>query len=173
MLLYGYPSVLSAISRETYIFNLSSMVESYPQLPLLIPPSEIGHLYGREFDIKYAEYIFSNDYVFCQFFQIIYHLYLGKDVFIIYSNEDWSENLIESLMKLIQQRYGYNGIMINTEEDYINAMLHSNPGFNPEFGIANLDQDKIRFTNNNISMRQNGRPSFFDQTMKDNEREYD
>ena len=147
MLMYGPASAADIkFGGKGVMYNLSSMREGFISLQALIPPNTIGRLTDREFDIAYANYIMSNDTLFCIFFQIIYNLYIGKDVFIIVSTEDWSENLLESLLKLIQQRYGYNAVLINTEADYLYAATSMNFGFAPGYGIFNLDQDKERFT---------------------------
>ena len=147
MLMYGPASAADIkFGGKGVMYNLSSMREGFISLQALIPPNTIGRLTDREFDIAYANYIMSNDTLFCIFFQIIYNLYIGKDVFIIVSTEDWSENLLESLLKLIQQRYGYNAVLINTEADYLYAANSMNFGFAPGYGICNLDQDKERFT---------------------------
>ena len=147
MLMYGPASAADIkFGGKGVMYNLSSMREGFISLQALIPPNTIGRLTDREFDIAYANYIMSNDTLFCIFFQIIYNLYIGKDVFIIVSTEDWSENLLESLLKLIQQRYGYNAVLINTEADYLYAANSMNFGFAPGYGIYNLDQDKERFT---------------------------
>lgn len=147
MLMYGTASAADIkFGGKGVMYNLSSMREGFISLQALIPPNTIGRLTDREFDIAYANYIMSNDTLFCIFFQIIYNLYIGKDVFIIVSTEDWSENLLESLLKLIQQRYGYNAVLINTESDYLYAATSMNFGFAPGYGIFNLDQDKERFT---------------------------
>ena len=147
MLMYGPASAADIkFGGKGVMYNLSSMREGFISLQALIPPNTIGRLTDREFDIAYANYIMSNDTLFCIFFQIIYNLYIGKDVFIIVSTEDWSENLLESLLKLIQQRYGYNAVLINTEADYLYAATSMIFGFAPGYGIYNLDQDKERFT---------------------------
>ena len=147
MLMYGPASAADIkFGGKGVMYNLSSMREGFISLQSLIPPNTIGRLTDREFDIAYANYIMSNDTLFCIFFQIVYNLYIGKDVFIIVSTEDWSENLLESLLKLIQQRYGYNAVLINTEADYLYATNSMNFGFAPGYGIYNLDQDKERFT---------------------------
>lgn len=147
MLMYGPASAADIkFGGKGVMYNLSSMREGFISLQPLIPPNTIGRLTDREFDIAYANYIMSNDTLFCIFFQIIYNLYIGKDVFIIVSTEDWSENLLESLLKLIQQRYGYNAVLINTETDYLYAVTSMNFSFAPGYGIFNLDQDKERFT---------------------------
>ena len=147
MLMYGPSSSVNIRFGGTgIIYNLTSMKEGFVSLQGLIPPNSIGKLIDRDFDIAYANFIMYNDAVFATFFQIIYNLYIGKDVFIIVSSEDWSENLIESLLKLIQQRYGYNAVLILSDEDYNYAMTNMSFGFAPGYGVGNLDADKERFT---------------------------
>ena len=149
MLMYGEdrPDILSLkFSGTGIIFNLTSYKEGYNRLNLLVPPNELGRFTDRDFDIVYANYVIGNDMVFCQFFWIIYNLYIGYDVFIIANPLDWSENILESLLKLIQQRYGYNAIKIDSDEDYIYAANYMTTGFAPGYGLYNLDQDKERFT---------------------------
>lgn len=154
MLFYGTSNNLKFLTNDTLVFNITSMIEGVPRLDL-VPPKQLGYLIDRDFDIGYANYIMSNDYVFCNFFTIIYNLYLGKDIYLIYSDDDWSENLAESLDKLIQQTYGYNSVRINTYEDYIYAKNNLNCSFDPYYGIANLDKDKERYTYINESIRIN------------------
>ena len=149
MLMYGFDNsgVLNIDIPDGVLFNLTSKKEGFVTLPLLIPPNNIGRFTDRDFDIAYAQYVMNNDNVFCQFFQIIYNLYIGKDVFILVSSEDWSENILESLLKLIQQRYGYNAVLISENDDYIfakNSMIDQK--FAPGYGMFNLDQDKERFS---------------------------
>lgn len=150
MLMYGLdkPEIINInFSGAGLMYNLTSLKEGFITLKRLIPPNNIGYLADRDFDIAYANYIMNNNEVFCEFFQIIYNLYIGKDVFILYSDKDWSENLMESLLKLIQQRYGYNAVNINCEEDYIFAQCNlSTNGFAPGYGLYNLDIDKERFS---------------------------
>lgn len=72
----------------------------------------------REFDIAYARYILENPALFSSFFSIVNDLHGGMDVFLISNNaDDRYVNLPESLLKLIQQRYGYNGCICNEIED--------------------------------------------------------
>lgn len=144
MLMYGNSN---NIITTGIVFNLTSMKEGFDRLSRLIPPNTIGRFTDREFDIVYANYIMSNDFVFKEFFDIIYPLYTGLDVYIIISDDDWSENLTESLLKLIQQRYGYNGGKINCIDDYyfmVNSKNYSD--FDRSYGLANLDIDKERYT---------------------------
>ena len=146
--MFGDANTAALISRDRNdtIFNLSSLREDFITLRYLIPPNNIGRFTDMEFDIAYMNYILNNDTVFMDFFRIIYELYIGRDVFIVASKEDWSENILESLMKLIQQRYGYNSVGVYNENDYIYAKNYGSGNFVPGYGVYNLDQDKERFT---------------------------
>lgn len=150
MLMYGQSrdDILNiGFIGNTVVYNLSTMKEGFNNLRLLIPPNSIGRFTDRDFDIAYANYIIQNDNVFCEFFQIIYNLYLGIDVLILSAEDDWCENILESLLKLIQQQYGYNAVQIDSDEDYIYAKNNMITDFAP-FGytLYNLDQDKERFS---------------------------
>ncbi len=142
MLSYGNSSCLSFVDGR--IFNISGMIEGYENIQCLIPPNQIGRLTDRDFDIAYVNWILNNDVVFVQFFRVIQALYGGEDVFIIIDDADWSENLIESFMKVIQQRYGYNGFHVKTFEDYMFAKNNIEFGFDDRL-LINLDQDKERY----------------------------
>ena len=143
MLMYGNSK---NIPDDCIVYNLTSLIEYYPRLNLLVP-ANIGYYDGLEFDLSYMNYIFGNDSVFYQFFYIIMNLYMGNDVYIITDDENWSENLAESLLKIIQQRYGYNGARIDSYEDYAALVKSKNNGkFDPGYGLANLDSDKERFS---------------------------
>ena len=147
--MYGRASVVRNIDfvGTGMIYNIASMTENFSQLPSLIPPNELGRFVDRDFDTVYAEYIMNNDNVFVEFFQIIYQLYLGNDVFLVFDDSaDWAENIIESLLKLIQQRYGCNAVYINDEEDYLYARNNAVSKFAPGYGLYNLDTDKERFS---------------------------
>ena len=148
LLLYGKedPRIYDPYYCEKgYIFNLTTMREGYESLQILVPPNVLGHLEGLEFDTAYMNYIMQYDRVFLYFFRIMYHMYAGKIVYLLVDDGNWSENLIESLMKLIQQRYGVNGIMIQSEEDYMEAVLHGSCELATGYGLYNFDMDKMRF----------------------------
>jgi hypothetical protein len=144
MLMYG--TAQNIVDNAT-VFNLSSLREGIHRLNCLIPPNSVGIFTERDFDIAYANYIMGNDIVFYQFFSIIWELYLGKNVYIAISENDWSENLVESLFKLIQQRYGYNAFYIGCPDDYIALANSTDTGdFARGYGLFNLDQDKERYS---------------------------
>lgn len=139
MLYYGNAS---NIQDQCVVLNFTSYIEGYRRLNL-IPPNSLGASSEYDFDILYMQYIMSDDMRFVEFFNIISLLYTGRDVYIIVSDDDWSETLIESLLKLIQQRYGYNAVRIDSLED----VIYSDPAeFDRVFGIFNLDEDLERYT---------------------------
>lgn len=146
MLMYGPSSCMNIrFAGEGVEYNFTSFKESGKRLSYLLPNiQQISDDY--EFDLAYAQYIMCNDSIFVEFFQIIYNLYIGKDVFIAVDQyENWAENVLESLLKLIQERYGYTAIKIESEDDYLFARNNFNSDFNPEYGLYNLDVDKERF----------------------------
>lgn len=145
MLFYG--NHLNIPTDNCVILNFSSLVEGYPDAKLL-PPNNLGAINEYDFDIKYMHYILDIDANFINFMYIITTLYYGQnDIYLIVSEDDWSQILIDSLLKLIQQRYGINGVLINSYEDYIYEKLYneSSSDFNPDYGIPNLMIDKDRY----------------------------
>ncbi len=144
MLMYGSNiMVANMIAREkdTVIYNLSSLNESYPRLYLL-PPNELGQIYDFQFDLNYANWIIYTDPIFVEFMKIISNLYNGYNVYIIVSSEDWSVNIIDILMKLIQERYGVVGVQVNDYEDYL---CGNETEFAEGYGLFTVQQDLERF----------------------------
>ena len=141
MLLYGTSRVLPFLSQDTIVYNFTGLVEHIPSLQLL-PPRELGASSEYEFDMTYYQYVIGNDVPFDSFMCIIMNLYEGKCVFLITQEDDWSQMLIESVLKMIQQRYGINATKICSEEDIFYA---EDSDFDPGFGLYNLDQDKERY----------------------------
>lgn len=128
---------------NTKVYNLTSLAERYAPFRIpLVPPNSLGSNSEYEFDVNYMHWILDNDGNFCTFMNIIVDLYKGTDVFIITSEDEWSEILTESLMKLIQQRYGILSAKINNVEDLLYA---TDSSFAEGYGIFNLDNDIERF----------------------------
>lgn len=153
--MYGVAGNVNLVPDNTEIWNFNSLVEDYRFLNLL-PPNNLGAASEYEFDNKYYEYIFTNNDTFVRFMNMIKCLYDGKNVYlIVYGDDYWSDNIVQSLLKLIQQRYGINATLVNTVEDVIYA---SNSKFDPYFGIANLDQDldRYEFLYNKVQLMDNG-----------------
>lgn len=142
MLLVGDIKCLPDNKDKFLILNLSSLAEGFQRVHL-VPSVTAAYNNDKEFDIAYANYIFSNDNVFMEFMKIIYPLYFGHDVFLLVSRNENSHDIItESLCKLIQQRYGYNYQLLNNKDD-IDYYDDSDFSF---YGIQTLDIDKERMT---------------------------
>ena len=142
MLLVGDVRCLPNTLDKFVVLNLSSLAEGFQRVHL-VPSVSARYSDDKEFDIAYANYIFSNDHVFMEFMKIVYPLYNGADVFLLVSrNEDTHDIITESLCKLIQQRYGYNYQLINTRDD-IDYYDDSNFSI---YGIQVFDTDKERMT---------------------------
>ena len=155
MLYYGNSSIIPILKDGTSVYNITSYREGLQTLNLL-PPFD-RRLYTndcRDFDIEYAKWIFDYDVPFYDFFRIVFDLYSGYDVCLIMTDDDWSENIIESLLKLIQQRYGYNGCRIYDLDSYIYAQNNITSGFEG-FGLASFDFDRDRFSRLALSINPN------------------
>lgn len=144
MLMYGPLTSLQYIDRGEIcnIWNLDSGIENIPNINLM-PPNELGKLETREFDYNYMKWILDIDTNFIELMKIMLALYQNQDVYLVINDRDiWSLQIVDSLMKLIQQRYGINGILIESSEDVSCAR---DEGFDPYFGIQNMDQDSERY----------------------------
>ena len=143
MLMYGNGNIIKDILEipDRRVYNFSSLREGFPRLNLM-PPHTLGANTEYEFDVNYANYILGDDIVFMNFMTIIIELYYGHSVYLLISEDEWSQLLVDSLMKLIQQRYGINGILVNTVED----IMYAKDDTFEDYGIFNLDQDKERYT---------------------------
>lgn len=148
------PEVLE-IFPDTSILNLSSLNERFPRVALM-PPPNLHFMNDEIFDENYFYYIFNNDLVFMELMKIIIQLYHGNNVCLLVTQNEVFDKITESLLKLIQQRYGYNGIVINEAED---LLMFDTPVYEDgEFslpGLAMLDIDKERFSYLSLSLQNN------------------
>lgn len=124
------------------IYNLCSYREGYEKLNLL-PLNNIDYFDERDFDIKYNECIFNNQKLFVDFFKIVYELYIGNHIYLLVTKNEYFELIYESLLKLIQQRYGYVCHYINEIDDLIELKDNSEFSLN---GLYHLDVDKNRYS---------------------------
>lgn len=140
------------------ILNLTGLVEGYQRVNL-VPQSgyQLDFTDDNNFDIEYYQYIFSNQQPFIELMKIIMPLYEGNDVFLLVSRGvDSFDKFTESLIKIIEARYGYTGVMIlNDPSDYPDTFDRAK--IMDEFSIPGLnclDQDKEKYTFMIESMKQ-------------------
>jgi hypothetical protein len=141
--MYGPANATRFVDRNTVFLNLSSLVEQYPKV-MLMPPNNLGAFDSFSFDYQYMLYVTENDSVFLELMKIMIPLYQNTaDVYVVIEDRDtWSLEVADSLMKLIQQRYGINGVLIETRDDYLEA---NDDTFDPYNGIRMMDIDAERY----------------------------
>ena len=127
------------------LLSISSIIRGvYPDIDILPSAAQFNYTNDKDFDMRYLEFIFSDDYYFYEFFgKIIYNAYIGYDVYIIVDNNDVFDATVESIIKIIQQRYGYNPAVVNEPEDLL--YLNQEESFSLA-GLPALDYDKERYS---------------------------
>lgn len=145
------------ISENMLVFNFSGYDMKCRRLDVY-PPSNMNFLDDKEYDINYANYILNNDNIFCNLFDIIYLLYEGVNIYILVTRTPNVDIINESLLKFIQQRYGYNYQLINGKYD-INEYDYSNFSLS---GLVNFDNDRKRY----ISIDNGRRASIWDKMLE-------
>ena len=142
MLLIGdHNTIPYGMIDDLVVYNLFSLKEGLDNLNLI--PSIRMDYNSKEFDRLYAQNIISNDDTFIELMRIVYPLYEGKNVYLVTTLNDLFDGLTESILKLIQDRYGYNYSIINSYEDI--QYLDDDSDFSLN-GLFNLDHDKERMS---------------------------
>lgn len=140
MLVMGPPSVVPYIKDKFSILNFNSFLIGYQTLNLVPAGFPAGTFMSDSFDMEYFNYIMANDSLFYEFFSVIILLQEGNDVYLISDVNDYSI-VPESLLKIIQQRYGYNGNIIHDIDD-LGSMQDSS--FTIQ-GLYQFDSDRLRY----------------------------
>lgn len=135
------------LAREKVVlFNLNSFAEGFEPIRILPNTDEIYNFTGDELilDQMLMKYIIENDAIFFEFFsKIMYPFYSGLDVVILVTNQEPYSLITESIIKIIQGRYGYNAPLINEADDFSPSYFDGDVTL---YGIYNLDQDKLRYS---------------------------
>jgi len=145
------PTLINALSykfagRKIEVLNLSSLYSGYINITNLIanlaPINTTGvampeFVNSYDFDMQYASAIFNNPSLYESFMNIMIRAYEGYVVCILVQRDPYRDAVMESLIKLIQQRYGYSCWIIEDEGD---ADVIYEQMLNP-YGIMTLDQD--------------------------------
>lgn len=145
MLLIGdYATIAEAGARlslknNIYVINLSSAnLRIQPSSLFYVPKSNME---TNMYDIEYANFIFNNTQQRIEFLTLIYNLQIGNDVLITIGNYPGMYEMGESLLKLIQTRYGYIGYFINIS-DLDDLSMFDNSRFSVP-GLMLFDQEKV------------------------------
>ena len=132
--------------REPVILNLSSLYSGHINITHLIAKiSPINNtsmtmpefVNSVEFDMQYASAVLSNPELFGSLINIMLRAYEGYLVCILVQRDPYRDAVMESLIKLIQQRYSYNCWII---EDIDDIEVISEQMMFPN-GLLTLDED--------------------------------
>lgn len=136
-------------NRKISIFNLSSCYSGYIDITMLAKLSCINETYmsmpafvnSLEFDLQYASNIINLPHMFNDFMKVMSSAFEGDLVIILVYRDPYRDAIMESLIKLIQQRYGYNCWIIEDKDD-IESIREEQ--FIP-YGLINLENDLRKY----------------------------
>ena len=112
--------------KTVRILNLSSLYSGYQSVTNLITKvapinnTNMPHnlfVHSVEFDIQYANALMNNPEMFDDLMQIMIPCYEGEVVVVLVQHDVFRDAVMESLIKFIQQRYGYNCWIMNDQDD--------------------------------------------------------
>lgn len=149
------PEFINTISyyysnREITTLNLSSFYSGYIDITDLItkisPINNTGmqmpeFVNSVQFDIQYASALMNNPDLFTNLLDIMLRAYEGQIICILVQRDPYRDAIMESLIKFIQQRYGYNCWIIEDNED-ISCITE---GTLTPSGLITLDNDIIKY----------------------------
>lgn len=137
--LMGYAYNILSIKNNVYIVNLSSSNLKIKSSSLFYAPR--GSYEDFNYDIEYSNYIFSNTEQRIEFLLMMNELLMGNDVLIMIGTFPGMYEMAESLLKMIQSRYGYNGYFILDPIDLENLDMYQSNFSVP--GLQLFDQEKV------------------------------
>lgn len=132
--------------RAMRVMNLSSLYSGYHSLTdliTLVAPinnTQMPHgefVYSVEFDIQYANALINDHRMFHHLMEIMIPAREGEVIIILVQRDQFRDAVMESLIKFIQQRYGYNSWIVDDFDDisYLKETTFST------YGLITLDAD--------------------------------
>lgn len=134
------------IEDDKVILNLSSCYSGLISITDLITKISLVNntdmkindfVYSPEFDFQYMTSIFSSTELFESFMRIMIYAHEGYNVIIMVARDEYRDVIMESLIKIIQERYGYNCWIVNDLED---TTCLKGSSFTTE-GLITMDKD--------------------------------
>ena len=127
-----------SLKNNIFAVNLSSAnLAIHPSSLFYVPKSDME---TNVYDIEYANFILGNTQQRIEFLYMIYQLQIGNDVLISIGDYPGMYEMAESLLKMIQTRYGYIGYFI-TNNDLEDLSMFESRFTVP--GLALFDQEKV------------------------------
>lgn len=133
--------------ENSVVWNLSSYIETVPSVRIMPPISRVAYFDSLNFDQELYRYLYTSDSVFYEFFgKVMMPVYDGRDVILLINHDDdIFDSIVESIFKIMQERYDYQGgVILNSAEDY--EYLNRSVDVFSARGITVFDQDKERYT---------------------------
>lgn len=114
------------VKKEPIVLNLTSGYSGFNDISCLctsmrtvnnssIPQNVFIH--SVEFDIRYANTILSIPQLYEAFMKMMIPNFRGELVLVLVDRDEYRDAIMESLIKFIQQRYGYNCWIVEDYED--------------------------------------------------------
>lgn len=109
-----------------HVYNFSSLYSGYEDATVFLtraaPINDTGlsmpeFVESPQFDFKYAAYIMNDPQLFALLVQIVCESFNGNLVVMLVQRDAYRDLFMESLIKLIQQRYGYQSWIVEDIED--------------------------------------------------------
>lgn len=136
-------------NKPINIYNLSSLYSGYIDCTdLLTNIATINttmplpdFVQSVDFDIQYAAMVMNNQVLFVKLMMILSNSYEGNISIVLVEHDFYRDAIMESIIKFIQQRYGYNCWVIENPDDIIYI---KEPHYTP-MGLLNLDSDLQKY----------------------------
>lgn len=152
MIIFTHDLNILGCIHNPVIFNLSSYNSNFDSIASLttsinniqmqfegVPPNQ--YIYYQAFDIAYMNMVLSNNNLFIDLMKVMINAYEGNNVIILVQRDEYRDAIMESLIKLIQVRYGYDCWIVESIED-IECIKETK--FTP-MGLLTLDEDRKRY----------------------------
>ena len=134
------------IDPKYFLYNFMSPFMGGQKIGGLWPPNQLFQLYdieSVEFDQVYAKYLLENNDGFIAFMSPLMGDYYNGAAMVLTDLESrLTTACIESYIKLIQARYGYNASIAENEEE----LQYLNRDEMPDWGFRIFKQDVERYT---------------------------
>lgn len=134
---FNMSSLYSEVTSEN-VYTLARIIHPLNQSNNIPPSVYVDTL---EFDINYANEILNNPKMFEDLMKIMMNSHEGYVVIVLVYRDAFRDSIMESLIKLIQQRYGYNSWIISDIDD-IECITESTYTSN---GLLTLENDIKRY----------------------------
>ena len=140
-----------AFPKQTLkVYNLSSLYSGYDSITSLITGLHEWSANGvnvpealarPEIDIAYWELIMKNNKMFNDLMKLVLNSFEGFVCMVLVKHDEYRDAVLESIIKLIQQRYGFTPWVIQDEGD---IEVLEEPEYTAQ-GLVTLDEDRKRY----------------------------